>query len=407
MSVFTSVRVRRGLDAVASQLLHALIVGLALLSVALVAVPVAERYSPAHEAALVIAIPLVLVFELASGVVRRFVDWLLYGSRGDAATASWQLARGLERFDDDKAVTGLSAALVDTLRLSYLQVVTEVDGTRTTIAEHGAAGVEPSRFPITHAGVDLGQLSARRRHTPLDVRDERLLQAAAAQLGVVLHANRLTAQLQHAREDLVLSREDERKRLRRELHDGVGPTLAGIGLGLEAADNALPTNISRTKELLSDVRTDVAGLIEDVRRVVDGLRPPLLDEVGLVGALTQRAKAFADTAGWTMSLDADPLPALPAAVEVAAFRIGSEALTNVARHARATRCDIRLGVSDGSLILEICDDGSGGAAPGKGTGLASIRDRATELGGVVTIDSHEKGTTLQVRLPLTGMSPHD
>src|SRR5665811_959517 len=122
MSVFTSIRVRRGVDAVANQFLHALIVGLVLLSVALVAVPVAERYSPAHEAALVIAIPLVLVFELASGVVHRFVDWLLYGSRGDPATASWQLARGLEQFDDDKAVTGLAAALVDTLRLSYLQV---------------------------------------------------------------------------------------------------------------------------------------------------------------------------------------------------------------------------------------------------------------------------------------------
>jgi signal transduction histidine kinase len=407
MSVFTSIRVRRGLDAVANQFLHALIVGLVLLSVALVAVPVAERYSPAHEAALVIAIPLVLVFELSSGFVHRFVDWLLYGSRSDAATASWQLARGLEQFDDDKAVIGLAAALVDTLRLSYLQVVTEVDGTRTTITEHGAAGVEPTRFPITHAGVDLGHLSARRRQTPLDARDERLLQAAAAQLGVVLHANRLAAQLQHAREDLVLSREDERRRLRRELHDGVGPTLAGIGLGLEAADNALPADISRTQGLLSDVRTDVAGLIEDVRRVVDGLRPPLLDEVGLVGALTQRANAFADMAGWTMRLVSDPLPALPAAVEVAAFRIGSEALTNVARHARATRCDIHLGISDGSLVMEICDDGSGGAAHGKGTGLASMRDRATELGGIVTIDSHEKGTTLRVRLPLAGMSPHD
>jgi signal transduction histidine kinase len=111
-------------------------------------------------------------------------------------------------------------------------------------------------------------------------------------------------------------------------------------------------------------------------------------------------------AGWTMRLVSDPLPALPAAVEVAAFRIGSEALTNVVRHARATRCDIRLGVSDGSLVMEICDDGSGGAVPGKGAGLASIRDRATELGGVVTIDSHAKGTTLQVRLPLAEMSPH-
>src|SRR5450759_4762351 len=114
MSVFTSIRVRRGLDAVANQFLHALIVGLALLSVALVAVPVAERYSPAHEAALVIAIPLVLVFELSSGFVHRFVDWLLDRRRSDAATASRELARGPEQVHGHKAVFRLAAALVDT-----------------------------------------------------------------------------------------------------------------------------------------------------------------------------------------------------------------------------------------------------------------------------------------------------
>jgi signal transduction histidine kinase len=407
MPAFKSRRGRRGLDAVAHQFLHALIIGLVLFSVALVAVPVAERYSPAHEGALVVAVPLVLVFELASGFVHRFVDWLLYGSRGDAATASLQLAKGLEQLDDDKAVTGLAAALVDTLRLSHLQVVTELDGTRTMLVEHGIPGVESTRFPITHAGVDLGYLSARRRHTPLDVRDERLLHAAAAQLGVVLHVNRLAAQLQRARQDLVLSREDERKRLRLELHDGVGPTLAGIGLGLEAAGNALPTDISRAQGLLSDVRTDVAGLIEDVRRVVDGLRPPLLDEVGLVGALNQQATTFAARVGWTVHLESGPLPALPAAIEVAAYRIGSEALTNVARHARATRCDIRISCSAGAFLMEINDDGLGGASAGKGTGLASIRERAMELGGSVAFDSGEQGTTVRVWLPLVGVSRHD
>lgn len=406
MSVFTSLRKRFGLETMANQVLHALIVAFALLSVALFAVPIAERYSPAHELALVIAIPLVLTFELSSGYVHRFVDWLLFGSRNDAATASWQLAKGLEKFDDDKAVTGLADALVDTLRLSYLQVVTEVDGIRTTVAERGTPRGEPTVFSITHGGVNLGQLSARRREARLDIRDERLLQAAAAQMGVVLHANRLAAQLQRAREDLVFSQEDERRRLRRELHDGVGPSLAGIRLGLEAAENGLLVDIPRTRELLSDVRTDVAGLIDDVRRVVDGLRPPLLDEVGLVGALTQRANAFAEMANWSMSFDSDPLPALPAAVEVAAFRIGSEALTNVARHAHATRCDVHLGVRDGSFVMEISDNGNGGAVPGKGTGLASIYDRTTELGGNVTIESDEKGTTLKVQLPLVGMSQY-
>jgi len=407
MSTVSSVRVRRGLDAAAGHLLHALIVGMALVAVALVAVPVAERYTPAHEAALAIAVPLVLVFELGSGYVHRLVDWLLYGRRGDAATASWQMARGLEQLDDDHAVTGLAASLVDTLKLSYLTVVTEDEGDRTTLVELGEPGLRSTRFPITHAGHTLGELSARRRHSPLDVRDQRLLQAAAAQIGVVLHAIRLAGQLQLAREDLVISREDERRRLRRELHDGVGPTLAGIGLGLDATISALPTDIPRAQGLLSDLRTDITGLIEAVRLVVDGLRPPLLDEVGLVGALTQQANGFAALTGWAITLESAPLPSLPAAVEVAAFRIGSEALTNVARHAHATRCDIQLDIRDASLVIEISDNGSGGAHLGSGTGLTSIRDRATELGGSARIESTDDGTTLHVELPLTATRSHD
>jgi signal transduction histidine kinase len=407
MPTVGSVRMRQGLDAVAGHVLHALIVGMALVAVALVAVPVAEAYTPAHEAALAIAVPLVLVFELGSGYVHRLVDWLLYGRRGDAATASWQMARGLEQLDDDRAVTGLAASLVDTLKLSHLSVVAADDRERSTLVELGEPGQRSTRFPITHAGHALGELSARRRHSPLDIRDQRLLQAAAAQIGVVLHAIRLADQLQLAREDLVISREDERRRLRRELHDGVGPTLAGIGLGLDAATGALPADIPRAQGLLRDVRTDISGLIEVVRLVVDGLRPPLLDEAGLVGALTQQAKAFAALTGCAITLDSAPLPALPAAVEVAAFRIGSEALTNVARHARATRCDVHLGIRSASLLIEISDNGSGGALIGSGTGLASIRDRATELGGSIRIESTDHGTTLHVELPLTTSRSHD
>jgi signal transduction histidine kinase len=407
MSALMSVRARQGLDAVASQVLHALIMVLALMAVALLAVPIAERYSPGHEAALVIAVPLVLVFELMSGSVHGFVGWLLYGRRNDPATASWQMARGLESLEDDKAVAGLAGSLVDTLRLSYLRVVTEDDGILTTVAEHGTADLGGTRVVITHAGVDLGYLTARRRHTPLDVRDERLLHTAAAQLGIVLHANRLAAQLQQAREALVISREDERRRLRRELHDGVGPTLAGINLGLEAVDNALASDMPRARLLLGEVHRDIAGLIDDVRRVVAGLRPPLLDELGLVGALTHQAQAFSDVSGWILTVESDPLPQLPAAVEVAAFRIGSELLTNVARHAGASRCDVSLRTGNRALVLEVSDDGAGGAEAGQGSGLPSIRERATELGGTLSIDSDTTGTSVTVRIPLVGASAHD
>jgi len=406
MSRVESVLPLHRVDAIAQRALHALILGLVLLALLLVAVPLAERYSPAHENALVIAVLLVLVIEFASGLVDRLVEWLLFGKRADAAAASWQLARGLEELNDEEAVVGLANSLVDTLRLSYLEVVTETDGQPATLARIGDDCSGATRFPITHAGVETGYLSARRRRTPLDLRDERLLHAAAAQLGVVLRAIDLADDLQVARRELVISREDERRRLRRELHDGVGPTLAGIGLGLQAVDNALEVDPPRARTLLTTVQADITDLIADVRRVVDGLRPPLLDEVGLAGALSQRARTFAGTANWTLDVEAQPLPPLPAAVEVAAFRIGSEALTNIARHAEATQCRVWLRANDSDLLLDVVDDGRGEAIAGRGTGIASMQNRAAELGGTVLIVSDASGTTVRMQIPVASEGPH-
>jgi len=402
-----SIRPVHRLDAVAQRALHALILGLVLVVLLLVAVPLADRYSPSHENALVIAVLLVLVIEFATGLVDRLVEWLLFGKRADAAAASWQLAKGLEELDDEEAVIGLAHSLVDTLRLSFLEVVIEKSGQITTLVTIGEDSTGATPFPITHAGVDTGYVSARRRRTPLDARDERLLHAAAAQLGVVLRAKDLADELQAARRELVISREDERRRLRRELHDGVGPTLAGIGLGLQAVDNALPADVPRARSLLTTVQVDITELIDDVRRVVDNLRPPLLDEVGLPGALTQRAKAFAAAAEWTLDVRVDELPPLPAAVEVAAFRIGSEALTNVARHAEATHCQLWLRIDGDFLLLDVCDDGHGEVAPGRGTGIASMQNRAAELGGSVLVASVDSGTTVQMQLPLTVDGAHE
>jgi signal transduction histidine kinase len=228
------------------------------------------------------------------------------------------------------------------------------------------------------------------------------LRAAATQIGLVLHATTLAADLRTAREDLVRSVEEERRRLRRDIHDGVGPTLAGIALGVESAQRAVAHAPDRAATLLSDVRADVTALVGDVRRVVDGLRPPMLDEIGLVGALRQLAQSFDERGSCRVEVCAEPLPPLTAAVEVTAWHIGAEAMTNVARHAGARAARVGLRLRGDSLELTVADDGRGGAdASSAGTGLGSMRQRAEAVGGTLDLRSGDTGTTITATLPVT------
>ncbi len=224
-------------------------------------------------------------------------------------------------------------------------------------------------------------------------------------MGVAAHAVRLTADLQRSRERLVTAREEERRRLRRDLHDGLGPTLAGFTLTVGAVRNLLPRDPALADTLLTELGTAIEGAVGDIRRLVSNLRPHALDELGLSGALRARAAQYSvppGTAGLTVCVEApEALPPLPAAVEVAAYRIAEEALTNVARHARAQRCVMRLTLAD-DLCLAVTDDGSGLPAEHRaGVGLRSMRERATELGGTCVIAALPAGgTRLLARLPL-------
>ena len=176
-----------------------------------------------------------------------------------------------------------------------------------------------------------------------------------------MHATVVSTELQASRERLIEAREEERRRLRRELHDGLGPALTGIAFTADAAAN-LVADPDRAAELLDTLRRDTRAALADVRRVVEDLRPPALDELGLVGALQQRAEQLswrADGAAVQVRLDVPPdVPALPAAVEVAAYRIATEALTNVARHSRASSAVVRLRYGD-RLEVSVSDDGPG------------------------------------------------
>ncbi|MGH9258626.1 MAG: sensor histidine kinase, partial [Acidimicrobiales bacterium] len=234
--------------------------------------------------------------------------------------------------------------------------------------------------------------------------DRRLLEDLAGQVGVAVHAVRLTADLQRSRQRLVSAREEERRRLRRNLHDGLGSALAGLALQAGTARAVLGTDPTTADAQLAKLEGGIQALLADIRRLVYDLRPPALDELGLVAAIRQQAATFATApdAPLQVRVDAaDDLPPLPAAVEVAAYRIATEAITNVSRHAGARTCTIRL-VLDGTLELEVRDDGAGLPAGYRaGIGLASMRERAAELGGSCTIQPGPVGgTRVLARFPV-------
>jgi signal transduction histidine kinase len=176
-----------------------------------------------------------------------------------------------------------------------------------------------------------------------------------------------------------------------------------VALSADAAANFLDDDPGRTRELLAGLREHVRGTIADVRRLVDDLRPPALDEVGLVGAIQQRAEQLrvrADGSTLAVRLVApEELPPLPAAVEVAAYRIATEALVNVARHAHATSAEVQVRCH-GSLELEVTDDGGAGGPWVPGVGLSSMRERADEVGGSVEVGPCGRGGRVRARVPL-------
>ncbi|MDP9344383.1 MAG: sensor histidine kinase, partial [Actinomycetota bacterium] len=193
-----------------------------------------------------------------------------------------------------------------------------------------------------------------------------------------------------------------------DLHDGLGPTLAAAVLTIDAARRLLATDPQAADALLDGAAASVERAVTDVRRVAYGLRPPALDQLGLVGALRQQASVLESAVAGLTCIVATPdrMAPLPAAAEVAAFRIAQEALTNVARHACATRAWVRISAA-ASLDLEIGDDGRGLPADVRaGVGLTSMRERANELGGRFAIDpGTAAGTVIRVRLPLPDRAP--
>jgi signal transduction histidine kinase len=202
----------------------------------------------------------------------------------------------------------------------------------------------------------------------------------------------------------VLVQEEERLRLQRDLHDGLGPVLANLSQRLEVASILVKLDQDAAIALLSELKVQAKAVLSEIRQLVYALRPLVLDELGLLSAIREAAIQSSGNNNLTVSVESpEILPNLPAALEVVAYRVVMEALTNVQRHAQAHSCEIRLTMIDRrALEIEIVDDGCGlpdGYNPG--VGLKSIRERTTELGGVYKIERKAGGgTRLWVRLPI-------
>jgi signal transduction histidine kinase len=329
----------------------------------------------------------------------------MYGERDNPYAVLSRLSQRLEATLAPEAVLPTIVETVSqALKLPYAAVALNAEEGFVVMAAYGLPKGDLLRLPLVYQGDTLGQLLLAPRapgelFTPAD---RRLLDDVSHQAGVAVHAVRLTAALQHSRERLVTAREEERRRLRRNLHDGLGPALASLTMKLDAARNLLTRDLASAESLLVDAKAQTQTVITDIRRLVYDLRPPALDDLGLVSALREYVAPYNTANGLHISFEApNSLPDLPAAVEVAVYRITLEALNNVIRHAQAQTCQVRLAISD-VLLLDIIDDGCGLEADLRaGVGLNSMRERAAELGGSCTIKpAGAVGTQVSVRLPL-------
>jgi two-component system, NarL family, sensor kinase len=344
-----------------------------------------------------------VLFQPLREVVQRRVNQMLYGERDDPYRVLTRLGHRLEStLTPDAVLPGIVETIQHALRLPYAAIALKQGDELVIAAASGVPAADAPRLPLVYGNETVGELllAPRRPGESFTATDLRLLSDLARQIGVAAHAVRLTDDLQRSRERLVTAREEERRRLRRDLHDGLGPALASFTLQAEAARDLLRSDPDEADSLLGALVDELQAATADIRRLVYELRPPALDDLGLVPAIRAYAARF-DRTELRVTVEAtEPMPGLPAAVEVAAYRIVQEALTNVVKHARATSATIGLRVN-GGLVVTVEDDGIGIADVYEpGVGLGSMRERAEELGGTLLVERmRDGGTRVTATLP--------
>ena len=355
-----------------------------------------------------------LVLLPAALLLRRTASRLVYGDRAFPYRVVSELRRVEPTTAPENVLDEMLTTLSRSLGLDYARIESTGSAPEDRFAvERGELRGQPTVVDLEVAGTAVGRLEMEVSplREPFGPRDRRLLEDVGTQVGALVQALAAGRELQRTRERLVATREEERRRLRRDLHDGLGPSLATTLMRLEVARDLVDRDPVAARDLVARLVDQTEADIGEVRRLVDGLRPPALDQLGLVSALRQRADqdnqavALGSTAPrWTVT--ADEVGVLPAAVEVAAYRIAVEAVNNAVRHSGGTQVDVTLRRRPDALELVIRDDGGGITDErGVGVGIGSMRDRAEELGGTCTVRAAPGGGTQVVaHLPLADRS---
>ena len=347
--------------------------------------------------------------------LQGLVNRMMYGERDDPFSVISQLNAKLEAaIQPEVVLPTLVETVAQALKLPFVAIEIGNPEAVEVVAKTGQPQQDYENFPLTHQSEVIGNLVVACRGPGESFNDSelKLLWNIARQAGAAVHAVQLTADLRRSRQRLVTAREEERRRLRRDLHDGLGPVLASQSLKIAAASQLLEADPAKAKQLLEEIDSQNEATLEEIRELVYALRPPALDELGLAGAIRDFSAGLSLNANSSTELQIDilepngELPPLPAAIEVAAYRIVTEALTNVSRHSNAHHCEVYLNIetinASRFFLLEIADDGEGLPLKRKpSVGMTSMRERAEEIGGNVQIESkNDRGTRVSARLPL-------
>lgn len=352
-------------------------------------------------------------FQPLREILQRRVNRFMFGDREQPYEVLSRLGQRLEgTFKEDDVLQTIAKTVKEALKLPYVAITLSQGKQKLHVVSEGEPVKDLWNIPLVYQGEQMGELQVAPRFPgeAFTHKDQLLLNDLARHAGITAYNVRLLIELQRSRAEIITTREEERRRLRRDLHDGLGPTLAALHLQTMLLKKLIFKDLESALNLTDDIQKEVFNTIEDVRLIVYDLRPPTLEELGLVGSIRAYAEQISNyKEDSPLQISVHSLierPKLPAAIEIALYRIIKEALTNVIHHSKANHCKVTFEFTH-EVIVEVSDDGIGiSFEKPMGEGLRSMTERSKELGGTceVTVNLHEqRGTTVKTRIPLKGL----